>query len=126
MTSRAAGEAVAAGRRAEAAARRYLEAAGLAIEAGNVRGGGGELDLVAMDGEVLVFVEVKSGGQAAAGGLRQRVDRRKRGRLIAAAEAYLAARPGPDPLCRFDVVTVRWQGEEARINHLPDAFRVGD
>lgn len=122
MTS--ARQAVAAGRRAEEMARRYLKERGMVLEAGNVRGGGGELDVVALDGEVLVFVEVKSG--AGPGDPRQRVDHRKRRRLVAAAEAYLAQRPGPTPRCRFDVVTVRLGERSPRIEHLPDAFRVGD
>jgi len=117
-------QAVAAGRRAEEMARRYLKERGMVLEAGNVRGGGGELDVVALDGEVLVFVEVKSG--AGPGELLQRVDPRKRRRLVAAAEAYLARRPGPTPRCRFDVVTVRLGDRSPRVEHLADAFRVGD
>ena len=48
------------GKRGERAAERRLKRAGLVILARNWRGGGGELDLAALDGETLVFIEVKT------------------------------------------------------------------
>ena len=115
------------GRRAEELARRHLEGRGLRIAGRNLRLGGGELDLVAWEGEVLVFVEVKGRSRRDYGRAEEAVDRRKRRRLVKAAEAYLARLPGPLPACRFDVVAVEFgPGGQAVLRHLPDAFRPGE
>lgn len=114
------------GRRAEDLARQHLEGRGWRVAAANVRAGRGELDLVAWDGEVLVFVEVKARSSAGHGLPEEAVDGAKRSRLVSAAEAYLAGLEGPAPACRFDVVAVDLAGGRPRVRHLPDAFRPGD
>ncbi len=115
------------GRRAEELARRYLEGLGLKTAGRNLRLGGGELDLVAWDGEVLVFVEVKGRSRSDYGRAEEAVDRRKQERLVRAAEAYLARLGPPLPACRFDVVAVEFaSGGRVGLRHLPDAFRPGD
>lgn len=114
------------GRAAEILARRHLEAAGLKVVSANRRLNGGELDLVAWEGPVLVFVEVKGRAQGRPGAPEEAVDRRKRQRLVRAAQAYLAGLPGPEPVCRFDVVAVDFAGGRASLRHLRDAFRPGD
>lgn len=114
------------GRAAEDLARRHLERAGLKVVAANRRTPGGELDLVAWEGPVLVFVEVKGRGVSQAGTPEEAVDRRKRQRLVGAAQAYLAGLDGPEPPCRFDVVAVDFAGGRASLRHLRDAFRPGD
>ena len=116
----------AVGQDAEALARRYLTAKGFRVIAANKRTGGGELDLVAWDGEVLVFVEVKARANSSHGLPEEAVDQRKQKRLIAAAGAFLAELDGPEPICRFDVVAVDLkQGGrgEMGVRHLIDAFR---
>jgi putative endonuclease len=114
------------GRAAEALARRHLEQAGFEVVAANRRLGGGELDLVAWEGPVLVFVEVKGRALGHPGAPEEAVDRRKRQRLVRAAQAYLAGLKGPEPVCRFDVVAVDFAGGQASLRHLRDAFRPGD
>lgn len=127
MTSRAISKAAQAlGRTAEQWAGQYLISKGYSIEARNVLTQGGELDIVAMDGEVLVFVEVKARGTTLGGRPEEAVDAAKRRRLAAAAQAYLAERRGPVPVCRFDVVAVRVDSGRREIRHLRDAFRMGD
>ena len=92
---------------------------------------GGELDLVTLDGETLCFVEVKARFDPRFGGAEAAVDRRKRRRLVRAAEAFLCEaehtefRRGP---CRFDAVAAHWQPEEStwRFVHYADAFTVND
>ncbi len=100
------------------------------MEGTNLRRGGGELDLVAWEGETLVFVEVKGraqGGTTGPGGTAEEaVDQLKRRRLASAAAAFLAGREGPWPVCRFDVVAVEFGGGRPRLRHHRDAFRVGD
>ena len=72
----------------------------------NLRNSGGELDLVAWDGQTLCFVEIKLRRQLEYGGAAQAVDARKQERVRRAAEAYLQHWQGEVPECRFDVVTV--------------------
>jgi Holliday junction resolvase-like predicted endonuclease len=54
------------------------------------------------------------------------VDRRKRARLVTAAQGYLQGLPLPPPICRFDVVAVDFSANAPRLTHLRDAFRAGD
>ncbi|KMY67565.1 hypothetical protein AAU61_12240 [Desulfocarbo indianensis] len=114
------------GQSAEGRARSHLEAKGFRVVAGNLRTPGGELDLVAWDGEVLVFVEVKGRSNARHGAPEEAVDRRKRERLVSAAGAYLAQLGGSPPRCRFDVVAVDLSAKDKAVRHIPDAFRAGD
>ena len=91
------------GARAEALAAAYLVRQGLAIVARNFRTRAGEIDLVARDGRVLVFVEVRLRRSANFGGAVESITATKRARLVAAANAYLA-RLGREPPCRFDAI----------------------
>jgi putative endonuclease len=114
------------GQEAEALARRFLEAKGFRVVATNKRTKGGELDLVAWDDEVLVFVEVKARANDSHGRPEEAVDRRKQERLVAAAGAFLAELAVPEPICRFDVVAVdlkKGGTEELGVRHFIDAFR---
>ena len=92
-----------AGARAEALAARYLEAHGLAIVARNVRSRFGELDLIAREGDTLVFVEVRLRRSERFGGALESITAAKRNRLVAAAETYLATLPRV-PACRIDAL----------------------
>ena len=91
------------GERAEAIAGEFLERHGLAIVARNFRTRHGEIDLVARDGETLVFVEVRLRSREDFGGAGASVTAKKRERLVAAALAYLAGL-GREPPCRFDAI----------------------
>jgi putative endonuclease len=102
-----------AGDAAEAAACAHLAAHGCRIVARNVRYREGELDVIAFDGPVLAFVEVRLRSGTRFGGAGASVDARKRRRLVRAAEHYLVERYGAHralPPCRFDVVTVDANG----------------
>lgn len=92
-----------AGARAEALAAAYLEARGLAILERNWRRRCGELDLVARDGDSLVFVEVRLRRRGDFGGAAASITAAKRSRMVAAAGLYLA-RLQRTPPCRFDAV----------------------
>ena len=116
------------GQDAEALARSFLTAKGFRVIAANKRTAGGELDLVAWDDGVLVFVEVKARTSSSHGLPEEAVDQRKQERLIAAAGAFLAELDGPQPVCRFDVVAVDLRpggAEDQGVRHLIDAFRPG-
>lgn len=114
------------GRRGEEAVARYLLAQGYRILERNVRLGHDELDIVAEDGDEIVFVEVRARTTDEVLSPEQSVDRFKRSRLIRAAAQWLAVREKGDRYCRFDIVAVR-VGErgELRIHHVPGAFVQG-
>jgi len=93
------------GSEAESDAARFLEKKGLAIVARNYRTRFGEIDLVAREGETLVFVEVRLRSDGRFGGGAESVGPAKRRRIVSAALHYLAG-VRPEPRCRFDVVTL--------------------
>jgi putative endonuclease len=92
------------GRAGEDAAATLLEAAGYRIVGRNVRVPGGEIDIIARDGDTIVFVEVKARASRSFGSAAGAVDARKRATLrrIAADWLQIAA---PQARARFDVVT---------------------
>ena len=113
------------GQKGESAAEQYLRRKGYRIVARNLRSSVGELDLVAEDGQVLVFVEVKARRTDTFGGAIYAVHRRKQEKLIHLAALYLARHHIKDRPCRFDVVLL--QGVDAvpaQIEHIQNAFEV--
>jgi putative endonuclease len=89
----------------EAAALDFLVADGMRPLARNVRFKAGELDLVMLDGDTLVFVEVRRRGRVDFGTALDSVDVRKARKLIVAARLYLQRHPRHAARdCRFDVV----------------------
>jgi putative endonuclease len=91
------------GAAAEALAAEFLAMRGLTIVARNYRCRGGEIDLIARDREMLVFIEVRLRSGAAFGGAAASITPAKRLRLKRAAGHYLAAL-GHEPPCRFDAI----------------------
>ncbi|MHB0957521.1 MAG: YraN family protein [Pirellulaceae bacterium] len=112
------------GTRGEAAAARYLRHKGYRIVAQQLREGHGELDLVAIDRQVVVFVEVKTRRSNHAGHPAEAIDRDKQRRLTRAALAFLRAHRLLEQPARFDVVAVHWPPDARRpvIEHLINAF----
>lgn len=92
------------GRQGEDAAVDLLRKAGYAVVERNVRLPGGEIDVVCRDGDVVVFVEVKSRSNETYGSALGAVDARKRRKLRALAADYLQI-VAPGARARFDVVT---------------------
>ena len=90
---------------AEQAAENCLVKGGLEIVARNYRTRLGEIDLIARDGETLVFIEVRLRSSARFGGAAASIDGHKRARIISAARQFLS-RLGRNPPCRFDVVAL--------------------
>ena len=108
---------------AEERACRHLEGVGYAIKARNHRAKGGEIDIVARKGDVLVFVEVRSCEDAAFGSPEETVDLRKRRRIVAAARDYLSnVPPSSWREARFDVIAIEGSGPSAILRHYPAAF----
>ncbi|MFN2518487.1 MAG: YraN family protein [Jatrophihabitantaceae bacterium] len=112
----------AVGRFGEQLAAAYLRDAGLTILERNWRCSAGELDIVALDGDVLVFVEVKTRSSTAYGDPAEAVNRVKAARLRALALHWLAEHRDGNPYwsqLRFDVVSVLRLGSGGpSIRHL--------
>jgi putative endonuclease len=108
------------GRAAEALAEGHLRAHGLAIVERNVHSRHGELDIVAREGETVVFVEVRLRRPGTFGDAADSITAAKRARLIAAAREYLARLPRT-PACRFDVVLLD-RLDPSRVVWVRDAF----
>jgi putative endonuclease len=115
------------GQASEMQAEQFLVAKGYRILDRNVRTFLGDLDLVAEDQGVVVFVEVKGRTTEAFGGALLAVDHRKRVKLTKLAAQYLAQRHWSDKECRFDVVLVQGKSsDQGRIEHLQNAFDGGE
>ncbi|MET4679876.1 putative endonuclease [Stenotrophomonas rhizophila] len=109
----------------EAAAQAHLRDAGLRPVTTNARYRGGEIDLIMRDGDVVVFVEVRYRANDRFGGGAASVDRRKRRKLVLAAQLFLQSHPWlAEQPCRFDVV--EGSGDPPQLNWLRDAFRLED
>jgi putative endonuclease len=95
------------GRWGESVAARFLRAKGCKIIGRNWRSGHWEIDLIVRDGEVLVFVEVKTRRAAdVIGGYAAAVTAAKRRSLRKAVDAYLRECGGESPHWRFDVIEI--------------------
>ncbi|HYC54343.1 MAG TPA: YraN family protein [Candidatus Binatia bacterium] len=101
----------------EDAAAAFLQRCGYRIVARNVRSPFGELDIIAIDGEVVVFVEVKTRRN---GGALEAVDPRKQRRLTRLARSFLAGAGWSRCPARFDVVAV--DGRGMACTHVVNAF----
>ena len=110
------------GRAAETAAAAFLARRGFVVLERNVVAGGVELDLVAIDGDWIVFVEVRSRATARFGDPALSVDWHKQRRLARGAHAWLRRNRASRRCARFDVIGVVWEGGRPRISHYRDAF----
>ena len=113
------------GRRGEQAAARFLKKHGFKIVARGARSRLGELDLVAVDGRTVVFVEVKTWRRARDDSPADAVGPGKQDRLTRAALTFLKAHGLLENASRFDVVSVTWPKHARRpsIEHFPNAFQ---
>ena len=108
------------GSAAESLAVSLLVQRGYRIVERNFRCPSGELDVVARDGEVLVFVEVRSRSDAQHGDAAETVDRRKQRQVARVAMHYIGLRDPQFRSSRFDVVAIT--GDEAVL--IRDAWRL--
>jgi putative endonuclease len=109
------------GRESELLAMQYLRSLGYRVVASSYRTQDGEVDVIAWDGEVLTFVEVKS--LSGSGAPEDSVGARKRERIIRAAKTYIAKRRLHERPCRFDILAVtRRRGSKPEFRLLRDAF----
>lgn len=115
------------GRGFEDAAWAHLASTGYRLVTRNYRARGGEIDIIAFDGDVLCFVEVRGRAESEHGDPLETISPAKVSRIIRAARAYIETLPQPWPVMRFDVVGIT--GNPPRdIRLVRDAFddsRVG-
>jgi putative endonuclease len=111
-------------RRGEDAASAYLERIGMILEARNWRCPAGEIDIVAKDGDELVFVEVKTRRSERTGTPDEAVTPAKQRRVARLADAYLRAEGcSSDQAVRFDAVAIRvLAADRALLRHHRGAF----
>ncbi len=101
-----------------------LEREGYEIVARNYRCDAGELDIVAVEDDVMVFVEVRSRADDEHGGPVESVNRRKQAKATRVAGVYLALENPPYDEFRFDVVTITGANHE-EVELYRDAWRGG-
>jgi putative endonuclease len=113
------------GKRGEDIAERYLIQQGYQILERNYHSQQGEVDIIARDGQFLVFVEVKSYSFRSYGSPVGAVRKNKKQSIIHAAETYLYKKKVRNTYCRFDVLTIyrRMDGSRA-IELYKNAFMV--
>lgn len=115
------------GKRGEDAAAAYLERSGMTLLQRNWRCKAGEIDIVALDGDTLVLVEVKTRKGIRRGSPEDAVTPTKQRRIARLAAMYAAACAQTERTVRFDVITLLVLApDRALLRHHRAAFAVGD
>lgn len=113
------------GRKGEELAAKELKRQGYSVLEKNYRTAVGELDIIAMDGETLVFVEVKSRRDDSFGPPELSVTHHKRRQIARAALLYIGRKRKHNAPCRFDVVGIYPGGEgKYSVKVIKDAFEL--
>ncbi len=111
------------GPRGEKIAARFLKKLGYKIVSRNYESSAGEIDLIALDGDSIVFVEVKSRSSRSGADPETAVGWRKQQQLSRVAKYYLSSKNLSNRPCRFDVIGVLIQdGCDPDIEHFVNAF----
>jgi len=110
---------VSSGKKGEEQAAAALESAGMKIIAKNIRSKEGEVDIVALDGETVVFVEVKAWSSYGMEDLQYGINLKKQRKIIKTAKYFLSEnRKYSNMAIRFDVVFI----DKNSVTHLASAF----
>jgi len=112
------------GDRGERAAARFLRRQGMKILERQSRNQFGEIDLVAKDGDCIVFVEVKTRSSVLAGQPFEAITHAKQKKLTQLALVWLKRKRMLNASARFDVISVVWAPEDKKptIQHYRNAF----
>ncbi len=114
---------------AEHSACEHIEQAGLIIEHRNYRCHYGEIDIIALDGQILVFIEVRMRNRQEWGGGADTVNAAKQKKIIRSALHYLQKnRKHQERICRFDVISIRHDSQNSlqyHFNWIKNAFETG-
>lgn len=118
------------GKKGEKIAEKFLKRKGYKVLQRNYRCSFGEIDLIAVDGDYLVFVEVKTRSEVGSILPQHAVDLRKQRRLARLAAYFLSSNPRmkTQPPCRFDVVAISTnaRGKKPSVELFQDAFQLKD
>lgn len=113
------------GKQAEAAAQQWLETKKLSLLQKNYVCRLGEIDLVMLDDEILVFVEVRLRSHIRFGGAVESVDAKKQRKIILTARHFLMCHPKySQHICRFDVIAFGESADTSNPVWYKDAFRL--
>lgn len=112
------------GREGEQLAVRWLEEKGFRILERNYRNRLGEIDIVADDGGVIVFIEVRTLKASAGHSPEETIRWKKQQRISRTAQAYIQHKRMEERPARFDVVAVTIDGPRSTLRHIPDAFEL--
>ncbi len=113
------------GREGERLATRFLEKQGFRIRDRNYRNRLGEIDIVAEDRGVLVFVEVRTLKASSGHTPEETIQWKKQQRLSCTALAYIQQKGLEDLPARFDVIAVTLSGgHRSTVRHIPNAFEI--
>ncbi|MDR0605194.1 MAG: YraN family protein [Bacteroidales bacterium] len=109
------------GKEGELRAKTYLETNGYTVLQVNWQCGHYEVDIIAQQGNILVFCEVKCRTSSSFGEPEIFVTKQKQKNIIKAAESYSKYKQWQGEI-RFDIISVLLNNKEVKINHIPDAF----
>lgn len=112
------------GKKGEALAAEFLRKSGYRIVENNFRNNYGEIDIIAIDGKTLAFVEVKTKTGDKFGAPKFAVDSRKQRQLSKAALAYLTQKKLNNNPARFDVVGISMIENKPEIELIKNAFEL--
>jgi putative endonuclease len=110
------------GKQGEENAVHYLKGKGYCILERNYRSDRGEIDIIAENGGVLVFIEVKMKIHEGFGSPESWVDRKKQAQIGKVAAGYLLEKEREEDPCRFDVIAITQKKGSNEIHHIEDAF----
>ncbi len=113
------------GQWAELYAQNYLRQQGLSDVQQNYQGRFGEIDLIMLHNDILVFIEVRYRRSQQYGGGIESVNATKQQRIIKTAWRFLQKNPTYQQYdCRFDVITLSGKMDKPELDWLADAFRL--
>ncbi|HNR04830.1 MAG TPA: YraN family protein [Bacillota bacterium] len=102
----------------------YLEECGYRVLERNFACRTGEIDIIALEGEIIAFIEVKTRSSERYGLPAEAISRNKQNKLVTAALYYMQRNGYQNRMCRFDVMEIIIDGEDNyRINLIKDAFQ---
>ena len=110
------------GKRGEGLALKKVKRLGYKCIARNYRCPLGEIDLIAKDGDCLVFIEIKTRKGKSLGYAKEAVNERKKRQLTKAALAYMKAKDCVNVKSRFDVVAINLSEGKEQIEIIQNAF----
>lgn len=109
------------GKSGEMIVKDYLVSKGYSILQTNYRNKIGEIDIIAKDRDIIVFIEVKSRTNTSYGYAFEAVDLRKQRKIINTSLVYIKFNNYKDIQLRYDIIEVYFQ-KDIKINHLVNAF----